>query len=127
MAGPSATAPDALSGRDQPIDLSRLFGAVRRRRAWVVVPTLVALVGSILFVMLAAPRFTGVAKVLLENQESYFTRPEKAQNEPGATLRLRSSTAVKLPKRFTNPSTTMRGTPAVMRALRRRAAVLSES
>ena len=36
--------------------------------------------------MLVSPRYTGVAKVLLENQESYFTRPDKATAEPGADL-----------------------------------------
>ena len=31
-----------------------------------------------------SPRYTGVAKVLLENQESYFTRPDKATGDRSA-------------------------------------------
>ena len=33
-----------------------------------------------------SPRYTGVAKVLLENQESYFTRPDKASADPSANF-----------------------------------------
>ena len=41
----------------------------------------------IVAVTTTSPRYTGVAKVLLENQESYFTRPDKAVgNEPNADL-----------------------------------------
>ena len=32
------------------------------------------------------PHYTGVAKVLLENQESYFTRPDKATADPTPDL-----------------------------------------
>ena len=39
------------------------------------------------FVLLATPRYTGVAKVLLEDQESYYTRPDKATGyDPAATI-----------------------------------------
>ena len=37
-------------------------------------------------VILLPPRYTGVAKVLLENQESYYTRPDKAGAEQAPTL-----------------------------------------
>ena len=57
-----------------------------RRRGWIIWPTIGCALAALAFVMLESPRYTGVAKVLLENQESYFTRPEKATAEPSASL-----------------------------------------
>ena len=73
--------------RDQAVDLTRLAAGIRRRWRWVVWPTLAALLASSAFVLLASPRYTGVAKVLLEDQESYFTKPDKASGlGPAATI-----------------------------------------
>jgi polysaccharide biosynthesis transport protein len=73
--------------RDQAVDLTRFGAGIRRRWRWVVWPTVVALVASSAFVLLANPRYTGVAKVLLEDQESYFTKPDKASGlDPAATI-----------------------------------------
>ncbi len=38
------------------------------------------------FVVVTPSRYTSVARVLLENQESYLTRPDKATNEVDQTL-----------------------------------------
>jgi uncharacterized protein involved in exopolysaccharide biosynthesis len=84
MDGQGPMAPDADDPRDPSIDLPRLVGALKRRRRWILAPTLVAFVAAVLFVEMASPRYTGVAKVLLENQENYFTRPEKATIDVGA-------------------------------------------
>jgi uncharacterized protein involved in exopolysaccharide biosynthesis len=59
---------------------------LRRRKRWIVVPTLASCLVALVVVTAIAPRYTGVAKVLLENQESYFTRPDKAGVEPGANF-----------------------------------------
>ena len=60
---------------------------IMRRWRWVVWPTVAALVASSAFVLLSSPRYTGVAKVLLEDQESYYTRPDKASGlDPAATI-----------------------------------------
>jgi len=73
--------------RDQAVDLTRLAAGIRRRWRWVVWPTLATLVASSAFVLLASPRYTGVAKVLLEDQERYFTKPDKASGlDPAATI-----------------------------------------
>jgi polysaccharide biosynthesis transport protein len=61
------------------LDLPRLAAAVYAHKRWIVLPTLAAFVAALGFVALVKPRYTGTAKVLLENGESYFTRPEKAQ------------------------------------------------
>src|SRR5579883_2125115 len=63
------------------IDLPKLWRAVRRRKSWIIVPTALAFAASLAVIVLVHPRYTGVAKVLLENQESYFTRPDKAALE----------------------------------------------
>ena len=49
-----------------------------RGRSWIVVPTLAAFVAGLVFVTLVSPRYTAFTKVLLENEENYFTRPDKA-------------------------------------------------
>jgi succinoglycan biosynthesis transport protein ExoP len=63
------------------IDLPRLWRAVVRRRNWVILPTALAFLAALAVIVVVPPRYTGVAKVLLENQESYFTRPDKATQE----------------------------------------------
>ena len=70
--------PGARASREDSIDLARLLQAVRARKSWIVVPTLVAFVAGLVFVTLVSPRYTAVTKVLLENEENYFTRPDKA-------------------------------------------------
>src|ERR1700674_5542561 len=67
-----------VTEREQAVDLGRLVAGIQRRWRWIVWPTLVAMLASTAFVLVASPRYTGVAKVLLEDQESYFTRPDKA-------------------------------------------------
>jgi uncharacterized protein involved in exopolysaccharide biosynthesis len=76
----------APAARGEAIDLVRLGRALRRRKRWIVVPTLASCLIALVAVTLVSPRYTGVAKVLLENQESYFTRPDKAGVEPGAVI-----------------------------------------
>ena len=70
--------------RDEAIDLPRLIVGVRRRRRWIYFSAIAAAVLSSAFVLLASPRYTGVAKVLLEDQESYYTRPDKASGADSA-------------------------------------------
>jgi uncharacterized protein involved in exopolysaccharide biosynthesis len=68
----------AGTSHGEAVDLSRLGHMVWRRRRWIVVPTLACAAAAIVAVTTIGPRFTGVAKVLLVNQESYFTQPDKA-------------------------------------------------
>jgi polysaccharide biosynthesis transport protein len=77
----------AETSRGEAIDLSRLGRLLWRRRRWIVIPTLACAAAALVAVTTISPRYTGVAKVLLENQESYFTRPDKAVGtEPSADL-----------------------------------------
>jgi polysaccharide biosynthesis transport protein len=77
---------DAQAARGEAIDFVRLSQALWGRKWWILVPTLASCVVALVVVTVISPRYTGVAKVLLENQESYFTRPDKAVAEPGANF-----------------------------------------
>ncbi len=72
----------ASSGADGVIDAARMFRAVRARKRWILIPTALSFGAALAFVSVVAPHYTGVAKVLLENQESYYTRPDKAVVDP---------------------------------------------
>jgi uncharacterized protein involved in exopolysaccharide biosynthesis/Mrp family chromosome partitioning ATPase len=72
--------------RDGALDLSQLFQAIRRRKWMIGVATAAAFAIALAIIIAIPPRYTGVAKVLLENQESYYTRPDKAAAEQAPTL-----------------------------------------
>jgi uncharacterized protein involved in exopolysaccharide biosynthesis len=84
MGGRRAT-DGAERGREQAVDLSHLAAGIGKRWRWIFWPTLAAALVSSGFVLIASPRYTGVAKVLLEDQESYFTRPDKSSGLDAAT------------------------------------------
>ena len=67
---------DASTGE---IDLAQVGRALARKRWWVAGPTLAAFVGAIIFVNVVKPRYTSDVRVLLENQESFFTRVDKGE------------------------------------------------
>ncbi|AVO44724.1 GumC family protein [Phreatobacter cathodiphilus] len=58
------------------LDLAGLARAVWAARLWIAVPTLVALGGSFAAVTLKTPTYRSEARILVENGESAFTRPE---------------------------------------------------
>ena len=59
------------------LDLRALGAALKRRRRAVWLPTLVAFVLVAIYVNVATPRYTAESQVLLENQETFFTRPDR--------------------------------------------------
>lgn len=76
FASPETTqVPAAPAG--EALDLGALWQAVKARKHWVVGPTLLVLVGSFAAVNLITPRFTAESKMLLENRDSYYTRPNQ--------------------------------------------------
>lgn len=54
-----------------------VFAALNRRKWWILMATTVAFVASAAFVNVVTPKYTGEAKVLLENRDNYFTRPDR--------------------------------------------------
>lgn len=57
------------------LDLGVLAAALWRRKLWVIVPTLMALIGSAAFVSTLTPLYKSEARLLLEPRETTFTRP----------------------------------------------------
>lgn len=72
----SVTEPAADDDRSEgDLDLRTLGAAVWRKKRWVVLPTLIALIGSIGYVQTVAPLYRSTGLVLLERGESSITRP----------------------------------------------------
>ena len=76
-----AVARDARDSRGDMLDLTALWAAIKRRKAWIVGPTLAALGLSFVAVNLVTPRYTGEARILLENRDSFYTRPGQGGGE----------------------------------------------
>ncbi|MDN4989063.1 exopolysaccharide transport family protein [Bradyrhizobium sp. WYCCWR 13022] len=57
------------------IDLHALGGALARKRGWIVVPTVLALVASVAVVNLVTPRYKSEARILIDGRENVFLRP----------------------------------------------------
>ncbi len=64
------------------IDLAALGQALGRRKRVILIPTLIAFLLMVAFVVLVAPRYTAQSQVLLENQETFFTRPDRVNLPP---------------------------------------------
>jgi succinoglycan biosynthesis transport protein ExoP len=62
----------AGEGRGDMLDLSALWAAIKRRKFWIVGPTLAALGLSFLAVNFVTPRYTGEARLLLESRGGFF-------------------------------------------------------
>lgn len=66
------------------LDLDGIAASVIGKARFIGACTLVALLGSVAFVTFATPKYTADAKVLIENQESYFTRPDRESSDPAS-------------------------------------------
>ncbi len=73
----------ASTGRE--LDLGTLGRTLRARRSWIIWPALLCFIGAVLFVSLVEPRYTAESKVLVENGENFFTRPDRS-DQLAATL-----------------------------------------
>lgn len=80
-----ATIPAAppLSGD---LDMRVLWQALRRKKAWVIVPTVLAAVLSIAAVNLITPRYKSEARILIDGRENIFLRPNGERNEERTAL-----------------------------------------
>jgi succinoglycan biosynthesis transport protein ExoP len=57
------------------IDLHALGGALARKRGWIIVPTVLALIASVAIVNLITPRYKSEARILIDGRENVFLRP----------------------------------------------------
>jgi succinoglycan biosynthesis transport protein ExoP len=68
------------------IDLRALGDALKRNRRWIIVPTVAALVLSVLTVNLITARYKSEARILIDGRENVFLRPNGERNEERAAL-----------------------------------------
>ncbi|TYO66553.1 polysaccharide biosynthesis tyrosine autokinase [Bradyrhizobium hipponense] len=70
---PVAAKPAPVESGD--IDLHALGSALARKRSWVIVPTVLALVASVAVVNLVTPRYKSESRILIDGRENVFLRP----------------------------------------------------
>src|SRR5262249_28071394 len=62
------------------IDLHALGAALKRRRSFIIVPTVLALVLALAGVNLVTPRYKSEARILIDGRENVFLRPTSDRN-----------------------------------------------
>ena len=68
------------------LDLHALGQALMRKRSWIIVPTVLALVLSIAAVNMITPRYKSEARILVDGRENVFLRPNGERNEERNTV-----------------------------------------
>jgi uncharacterized protein involved in exopolysaccharide biosynthesis/Mrp family chromosome partitioning ATPase len=68
------------------LDLPALGRALLRKRAWVIVPTVLALVASLTAVNMITPRYKSEARILIDGRENVFLRPNGERSEERSAL-----------------------------------------
>jgi uncharacterized protein involved in exopolysaccharide biosynthesis len=68
------------------IDLRALGDAIKRNRRWIIVPTVAALVLSVLAVNLITARYKSESRILIDGRENVFLRPNSERNEERTAL-----------------------------------------
>src|ERR1700731_4460236 len=68
------------------LDLRVLGQALLRKRGWIIVPTVLAAVLSIVAVNLVAPRYKSEARILIDGRENVFLRPNGERNDERPAL-----------------------------------------
>ena len=87
MARPAPSAPKPVAASESgDLDLHALGQALMRKRNWIIVPTVLALVASLAAVNMVTPRFKSEARILIDGRESVFLRPTGERNEERGAL-----------------------------------------
>jgi polysaccharide biosynthesis transport protein len=68
------------------LDLRALGNALKHRRAWIIVPTVLALTLSVVAVNLITPRYKSEARILIDGRENVFLRPSAERSDERTTL-----------------------------------------
>jgi succinoglycan biosynthesis transport protein ExoP len=68
------------------IDLGALGRVLLRKRMWVIVPTLIAAIGSAVLVNMITPRYKSESRILIDGRENIFLRPNGERSEERSTL-----------------------------------------
>jgi succinoglycan biosynthesis transport protein ExoP len=84
---PAPLAPEpAAASSSGDLDLQALGHALMRKRAWIIVPTILALVGSLTAVNMITPRYKSEARILIDGRENVFLRPNGERGEERISL-----------------------------------------
>lgn len=75
----------AVSPRPTHESVGGVAAALWRKKFWIIIPTLIAFALSMVAVNILTPRYTGEARVLLENRETFYSRADRDQNNGPAT------------------------------------------
>jgi uncharacterized protein involved in exopolysaccharide biosynthesis/Mrp family chromosome partitioning ATPase len=87
MARPAPSAPKPVSAPESgELDLQALGHALMRKRGWIIVPTVLALVASLTAVNMITPRYKSEARILVDGRENVFLRPTGERNEERTSL-----------------------------------------
>ncbi|MBA2399521.1 MAG: lipopolysaccharide biosynthesis protein [Bradyrhizobium sp.] len=76
-----AVAKQAAAPDTGDLDLHALGQALIRKRSWIIVPTVLALVLSLAAVNMVTPRYKSEARILVDGRENVFLRPNGERNE----------------------------------------------
>jgi succinoglycan biosynthesis transport protein ExoP len=68
------------------LDLHALGQVLIRKRGWIIVPTVLALVLSLAAVNMVTPRYKSEARILVDGRENVFLRPNGERNEERNTV-----------------------------------------
>src|SRR5882757_4494444 len=68
------------------LDLRTLGQALSRKKGWIIVPTVLAAVLSMMAVNLVTPRYRSEARILIDGRENVFLRPNGERNEERTAL-----------------------------------------
>jgi polysaccharide biosynthesis transport protein len=63
------------------LDLRTVWQALRRKRSWIIVPTVLAAALSMSIVNLVTPRYKSEARILIDGRENIFLRPNGERND----------------------------------------------
>src|ERR1700761_9463454 len=67
------------------LDLRALSQALKRKRGWILVPTMLAAVLSMVAVNMVTPRYKSEARILIDGRENIFLRPNGERNDEQRT------------------------------------------
>ena len=85
-AGPAPVVTKQAQVESGDIDLRALGTALARKRSWIIVPTVLALVASLAVVNLVTPRYKSEARILIDGRENVFLRPNSDRTEERQAL-----------------------------------------
>lgn len=76
----------AVASSSGDLDLPALGRALIRKRGWIIVPTVLALVGALTAVNMITPRYKSEARILIDGRENIFLRPNGERGEERGAL-----------------------------------------